>query len=73
MYEQHKCLNCQKPITWRFAICTDCEQEFGSKATEWPDWLRELWNDIQRERRRNKKVRQHEISMVDIEVDEYDN
>ena len=74
MYNQHTCLNCNKPITYRFAICSECEKEFGNKATEWPPWLRFMWNDIQRERRRNKKVRSREISMVDIDKDEeYDN
>lgn len=70
MYSQHKCLNCGKPITYRFAICSDCEKIFGNRAVDWPDWLRFMWNDIQRERRRNKKVRNYEISMADIERDE---
>jgi hypothetical protein len=52
MSEIHKCLaGCGKTITWRFAICKDCEQIYGSKSEEWPDWLRFLWSDTLRERR----------------------
>lgn len=60
----HKCLgeSCNKAITWRFAICNSCEETYGNSAKIWPAWLRFLWNDIQRERRRNKVIRQKEIS-----------
>lgn len=70
----HKCLgeNCGKWITYRFAICVDCEQTYGNKATGWPDWLRFLWNDIQRDRRRNKRIMKHEVTFVDLEEEEDD-
>ena len=70
----HKCLgeNCRKWITYRFAICADCEQTYGNKATGWPDWLRFLWNDIQRDRRRNKRIMKHEVTFVDLEEEDDD-
>ena len=70
----HKCLgeNCRKWITYRFAICAACEQTYGNKATGWPDWLRFLWNDIQRDRRRNKRIMKHEVTFVDLEEEEDD-
>ena len=58
----HKCTaGCGKVITWRFAICSDCEKVYGNRATGWPDWLRERWNMTQRERRQNKRVQMHEV------------
>lgn len=65
----HQCLgeDCNKWITWRFALCTNCEKRYGRSAKQWPPWLRFLWNDTQRERRRNKRVAQNEVLYVDIE------
>jgi hypothetical protein len=70
----HQCLgeNCSNWITYRFAICADCEKRYGNSARNWPDWLRFTWNDIQRERRRNKKVRQNEISFIEFEDEDDD-
>jgi hypothetical protein len=66
-YGHHKCLTCSQWITYRFAICSKCEKTYGKSARKWPEWLRFLWNDTQRERRRNKKVRQHEITFSELE------
>ena len=65
MAQQHKCLGegCNKPITWRFALCSDCEKKYGSSPLEWDEWLRFLWNDIQRERRREKRQQDIEVNM----------
>ena len=63
----HKCIACSNWITYRFAICADCEQKYGRSAKEWPDWLRFLWNDIQKERRRAKRIRDHEITFSELE------
>lgn len=66
----HRCLgeNCDKVITWSFAICADCENIYGkSAARDWPDWLRELWKLTQRERRAHKKIVRHEVDFSDIE------
>ena len=69
----HKCVACDKTlITWRFAICRDCEKVYGNKATEWPEWLRFRWNDIQRQRRRERRILQHEISFSELEKEEED-
>ncbi len=67
----HKCLgeDCGKWITYRFAICANCEQRYGNRAVGWPDWLRFLWNDIQRDRRRNKRIMKNEITFADLEDD----
>lgn len=57
----HSCLVCQKHITWQFAICSICEKKYGNVMTQWPDWLRYLWADTQRERRRDKRQRNFEV------------
>lgn len=61
----HKCLGegCQKMITYRFAICASCEKIYGSKPLEWPEWLRYLWNEEQRERRKQKNRARVEVNM----------
>lgn len=67
----HQCLgeDCTKWITYRFAICAKCEERYGKSARNWPDWLRFLWNDIQRNRRRNKRISMNEITFADLEDD----
>ncbi len=59
----HTCLgeNCDQVITWRFALCSKCEKRYGRSPLKWPKWLRFLWNDTQRQRRREKKIREHEV------------
>lgn len=63
----HLCLGegCNRIITFRFAICTKCEQKYGKSARRWPAWLRYLWNDTQRSRRKQKKISNYEIQMDD--------
>ena len=62
----HRCLVCEKSITYRFAICTNCEDKYGRSPLGWPEWLRFLWNDTQRERRMHRRIRRHEISFIDL-------
>jgi hypothetical protein len=62
MTNPHTCTaGCGRIITYRFAICTNCEDIYGSRATGWPDWLRARWNMIQKERRQNKRIAIHEM------------
>lgn len=68
MTTQHRCLaGCGKAITWRFAICSDCEKVYGRRPANWPGWLHFLWKDIQAERRRMVRQQRWEI-MTDIEL-----
>jgi hypothetical protein len=60
----HKCLaGCGQVITWQFAICAKCERTYGRSARNWPEWLRFLWNDTQRNRRRIRRIKRHEVSL----------
>lgn len=63
----HGCTACGKRITYRFAICSDCEKIYGRSAFEWPEWLRYSWNETQRQRRATKKTLRHEIQIEDFE------
>lgn len=63
----HKCLgeSCEQWITYRFALCRKCEDRYGKRTKEWPPWLRFLWNDTQRQRRKNRLIRQREVRFPD--------
>lgn len=65
----HKCFGegCNRRITYRFAICAECEKVYGTSPLGWPAWLRFLWNQEQRERRKNRTRRKMEIN-VDMEL-----
>jgi len=58
-----KCLgeNCHNYVTNRFALCRECEEIYGKSPRTWPEWLRFLWNDMQREQRRERMIRRKEI------------
>jgi hypothetical protein len=59
----HKCLgeNCNKTITWSFALCSDCEKKYGRSSKDWPEWLSFLWKDILRSRRQNIRIFLNEV------------
>jgi hypothetical protein len=70
----HKCLaSCGKTITYRFAICADCEKIYGNRSRSWPPWLRYLWIEEQRERRRKKRTEEHEVEFSDFFLEEETN
>lgn len=69
----HLCLastvsGCNKFITWNFAICAECEKTYGNRAGQWPSWLRFLWREEQKSRRRNKKQAANEICFTDLDL-----
>jgi hypothetical protein len=62
----HSCLaGCGKIITWRFAICAECEKIYGSSPYDWPEWLRYLWRSTQKERRQIRKQNAFEVNIDD--------
>jgi len=70
--DQPKCMACQKPITYRFALCSACESTYGHTAAEWPSWLRFMWADEQKERRRILRIRKWEVPYEDDPEEEPD-
>lgn len=66
----HKCLTgCGQSITWSFAICSKCEKIYGNSPYGWPNWLRYLWQETQRQRRRDTKIKNNEVTMAELEED----
>ncbi len=45
------CAVCQKPITYRFSLCRECEAEYGNRASDWNPWVKAAVNHDRRERR----------------------
>lgn len=69
----NKCLVCGKSITYTFAICSDCEKIYGNRSSEWEPWLRFLWQDTQRQRRRDKNIIAFEVELDGTTApDDYD-
>ncbi len=62
----HSCLACGKRITWQFALCRQCEKVYGSSMKDWPEWLAFLWRDEIRVRRQDKRVKDNEVTFVDL-------
>ena len=65
-FPYHECLSCRKIITYRFAICAECEETYGHSALEWPAWLRYAWNDEQKHRRKETKDAKNEVLFTDL-------
>ncbi len=66
----HTCLaGCGKRITWRFAICAECEKIYGHGPHEWDPWLAFLWRDEQRIRRQHRRIMAHEVLFSDLDED----
>jgi len=63
----HCCLVCRKRISWQFAICNKCEEEYGHSSKEWPAWLRFLWADTLKTRRRDQNIKKYEVTESDLE------
>lgn len=63
------CVVCGRQITWRFSLCGACENRYGNRAGDWPEWLRYLVNQSRRERRANERINKYEVSMSDLEED----
>jgi len=52
---------CGRKITFAFALCAECEKTYSPSALEWPEWLRYLWSETQKERRRARWIRKFEV------------
>lgn len=58
-----ECVVCGKSVTYNFALCSSCIEEYGYYVDEWDEWLRFLWNDKQRSRRDSVEARKKEFSL----------
>src|SRR3990172_3937017 len=48
MANQREC-PCGRLITGKRELCRECVDVYGDERDEWPEWLRFLVNDLQRE------------------------
>jgi hypothetical protein len=66
MIQGNKCLaGCGRTITRQFAICAECEKIYGSRMADWPEWLKFLWKDTLKERRREHREWIYEVPFED--------
>ena len=49
------CVVCGKNVAYRWYLCAECEDKYGKRKDEWPEWLRFLVNDAAKERMRQKR------------------
>ncbi|RLC33519.1 hypothetical protein DRH14_04735 [Candidatus Shapirobacteria bacterium] len=40
---------CGKSIKYNSSLCHECQQIYGIKVSEWPEWLKWLVADVKRE------------------------
>jgi len=64
---QRRCV-CGKPIKGKTHLCADCLEIYGTDRTDWPEWLKFLVNDLDREYAAEKRFDQHEINFTDLGV-----
>ena len=58
-----KCLCCGSSRGIKWTLCTECLAEYGKDKAKWPEWLRFLVNDVQREI--DDERRHHELALFD--------
>jgi hypothetical protein len=68
-HRESNCAICGKRVTWQFGLCEACQQEYGRRAKDQPEWVRFMRADKERERRFWIKVRQHEVPLSTLEKD----
>ena len=59
---------CGKKITWRFWLCSDCEEKYGRRKNDEnrPKWVTFLVNEAARQRRAYDRDKENEISFEDL-------
>ena len=59
--ERSKCVVCGRNAVFFLSLCKDCVKKYGGKSLEWPEWLRFLINTKQKEIRKERNIKKHEI------------
>lgn len=62
---RRKCCCCDSPIGMKGNLCSDCLAEYGKDKAKWPEWLRFLVNDVQREIDDSRRHR--ELALLDAD------
>ena len=63
------CVVCGRRITFPFTLCRHCEEIYGKRVADHPEWVRYLVRERWKWRKRNKLIRKREISFVDYTSD----
>ena len=63
---QNRCVICGKVITNGFNLCESCLREYGLDKSQYPEWLKFLIADTNREIRQERRISQREISFTDL-------
>ena len=63
---QNRCVICGKVITNGFNLCESCLREYGRDKSRYPEWLKFLIADTNREVRQERRISQREISFTDL-------
>ena len=65
------CMICDRPITAQFVWCAQCEQGMGVAGlpmSQWPENIRAIFRLYDRDRKREKAFREHEIVFSDLDA-----
>ena len=66
-----QCPACTKPKQPYLNLCPECQEKYGDRASDWPEWLRYLINDNKRLRSNAIKLMEREVSIGNTEVIDY--
>ncbi len=64
---QRRCA-CGKPIKGKVHLCVACLEIYGSDRAEWPEWLKFMVNDLEREYASDRRADNFEITFTDLGV-----
>ena len=64
---QRRCA-CGKPIRGKAHLCAACLSIYGSDRAEWPEWLKFMVNDLEREYAGDRRADKFEITFTDLGV-----
>lgn len=63
------CMICDRPITGSFVWCAECEKDMGIAGlpmSQWPENIRAIYRLYNRDRMREKALREHETVFSDL-------
>jgi len=59
---------CGKVITSNFDLCDNCQAEYGTDRSGWPEWLVFMVADLKREYRQQRIIDEHEIPFSQLGI-----
>jgi len=59
---------CGKVITSNFDLCDNCQAEYGTDRSGWPEWLVFMVADLKREYRQQRIIDEREIPFSELGI-----